>query len=405
MTRSYDVIVIGAGPSGSSAAYFLARQGLKVLVLDKSEFPRDKPCGDVLTPRALSVLQEMDILDEIRRIAWKLGRLLVTAPSGKTVELLIPPLPHAPSYVLAIPRLRLDNIVRERALRNGAKSIGHAHVINVIHTGGKVTVTTDSGSAYESRVVIIAIGASTKLLSTLRLYQQHQSMALVARTYFEDIGNLNNCLHFCFSGVTFPGYGWIFPLSESAANIGTGVLSHSRSSAASSPRKAFDTFVQTPLMKSLLQGAAQVAPLKSYPLRMDFPQALTFGNRMLLVGEAAGLVNPLTGDGIDYGLESGRTAAKHVTIMFETGDFSRERFAAYDAELRGMYQNLFLFCEQVRKYAFHRPMLNILVPTAERFPNLASLLTRIVLGGKHVHHLTLLRLVRELYAQRLHLTE
>src|SRR5206468_165954 len=101
-------------------------------------------------------------------------------------------------------------------------------------------------------------------------------------------------------------------------------------------------------------------------------------------GEAAGLVNPLTGDGIDYALESGKIAADQLSEMFRAGDFSRARFAAYDGLLREQYQRLFVFCDRVCRVCLNRPALNVLVPLARRHPVLASALVRVVLGGKHV---------------------
>src|SRR5258706_8433920 len=113
MSMVFDIVIIGGGPAGSAAAYFLARAGVKVLLLDKATFPRDKTCGDGLVPRALPILAEMGILDTITQqaLGWQLNQLEVSAPSGRTVRFNIPPLPHAPNHAVVIPRLMLDNLL------------------------------------------------------------------------------------------------------------------------------------------------------------------------------------------------------------------------------------------------------------------------------------------------------
>ena len=115
MSIRFDVVIIGAGPAGSSAAYFLARAGVKVLLLDKATFPRDKTCGDGLVPRALPILAEMGVLNSIAAHGWKLNHLEIFAPSGRSVHFDIPPLPHAPNHAIVMPRLELDNLL----LHNG----------------------------------------------------------------------------------------------------------------------------------------------------------------------------------------------------------------------------------------------------------------------------------------------
>jgi flavin-dependent dehydrogenase len=132
----------------------------------------------------------------------------------------------------------------------------------------------------------------------------------------------------------------------------------------------------------MLAGARQDGPLKGYPIRVDFLHAPTFADRVLLVGEAAGLVNPLTGEGIDYALESGSIAAERLLQTFETGDFSGARFAAYGAQLHQRFDKIFRFSEWIRDWYCKPPLLNVLVPLANRRPELRQLLANIVLGER-----------------------
>jgi flavin-dependent dehydrogenase len=143
----------------------------------------------------------------------------------------------------------------------------------------------------------------------------------------------------------------------------------------------FERFTRGAAVKTLLAGARQVGPVKGYPIRVDFLSSPTYAERTLLVGEAAGLVNPLTGEGIDYALESGLMAADHVVRALSTG-FDRAWEADYDRLLRDRFAKIFRFSEWIRDWYCKPPLLNVLVPLADRRPELRQLLASIVLGER-----------------------
>jgi geranylgeranyl reductase family protein len=383
MHTMFDVIVIGAGPAGSSAAYYLSRAGLNTLLVDKAEFPRDKTCGDGLTPRALPVLDDMGILAEATRHGWRLDVLKVSAPSGGSVTLQLQPMPRAPGYALVVPRLKLDNLIREAAVSAGAHFVSGVHVKSAQVSPVGITIKAHR-ETFSGRMAVIATGANMGLLRTLGLLNTHRSMSVAARAYFEDMPRLDNCFHFRFDGVVLPGYGWIFPLSPTSANVGAGYFRANHQHKTLSAQAGFQRFVQSPGVEPLLANARQQGPLKSFPIRTDFADSPTYADRLLLAGEAAGLVNPLTGDGIDYALESGKIAAEHLIGMFNVGDFSRPRLEAYDQHLRQKYQKLLRFCEQVTRLAVRHHRLNVLVALAGRHPKLPVGLMNYVLGAKEL---------------------
>ncbi|MFQ5610765.1 MAG: geranylgeranyl reductase family protein [Anaerolineae bacterium] len=389
MSKPYDTVIIGAGPGGSAAAYYLARQGFDVLLLDKFDFPRDKTCGDALSPRALGVLDDMGLLGEMRRAGRRVNGLEVFAPNGQATAATIPQHDGRPEYALVLPRLILDNAIRERALAGGAKFEGRIRVTAVEPDGNGVVVRggrRGRSATFKARLAIIATGASPKLLLQMGLLPRQPPMILAARSYFEEVKGLGDQMHFRFDGVPLPGYGWVFPLPDSAANIGAGFFPNGRTArrVPATPGAAFEQFIQTPSLRAILAGARQAEPVKGYPLRVDFATAPTFGARALLVGEAAGLVNPLTGEGIDYALESGRIAAEHAGHLFATGDFSPQNLAAYDRLLRQRYQNLFVFSNRMRDLFLRPFFLNRLVKAAHRQADLKMLLLNILLGNQHM---------------------
>jgi flavin-dependent dehydrogenase len=147
-------------------------------------------------------------------------------------------------------------------------------------------------------------------------------------------------------------------------------------------RGAFERFVAGHAMRSLLEGAHQVGPVKGYPIRVDFLRSPTFARRTLMVGEAAGLVNPLTGEGIDYALESGQIAAEFLARRFTADDTLTEDFDEYHVLLRSRFEKIFRFSEWIRTWYGKPPLLNLLVPLANRRPELRQLLANIVLGER-----------------------
>jgi geranylgeranyl reductase family protein len=399
MSSCFDVVIIGAGPAGSSAAYFLARAGVKVLLLDKATFPRDKTCGEGLVPRARPILAEMGILDLLTQqaIGWQLNELEVTAPSGRAVHFNIPPLPHAPNQAVVVPRLQLDNLLLQQAIACGAEFRGGVHARAVHADTDGVTISADK--SYHATLAIVAIGANTALLSSLGLNPPKPNI-VAARAYFEGIESLPPHFQFRFDGVVLPGYGWVFPLSPTSANIGAGFIRTGKREHHQSAQNAFHTFIQNPTLKRMLRNARQVGPLKSFPIRTDFASAPTFAERVLLVGEAAGLVNPLTGDGIDFALESGKIAAQQIIKMLRLGDVSRSQLQAYDTILRQRYQNLFRFSERVSWMTLNRRALDWLVPLAAARPKLSETLVNILLGAQPApEQVSLLRIVKGVAAR------
>src|SRR5262249_8751231 len=163
-----------------------------------------------------------------------------------------------------------------------------------------------------ARLCIIATGASTALLANLGLIAKRPQVMLAARAYYEGPLPCADRIQIRFDGVPLPGYGWVFPLSAASADVGVGYFARGFTIRRRPPNAgvAFQSFVRGRGVTALLNGAHQSGPERGYPLRVDFPELPTSAGRVLLVGEAAGLVNPLTGEGIDYALESAQIAAE-----------------------------------------------------------------------------------------------
>jgi flavin-dependent dehydrogenase len=282
----------------------------------------------------------------------------------------------------------LDAAICERALQSGARFEGQTHVTAIEQTADGVLVRArqSGGSvAFAGRMAVIATGAAPKLLVQAGLLQEVPHTIVAARAYFEDIRDLQPTLRFHFNGVPLPGYGWVFPTGPASANIGIGTLRAARNGSGRSGTPAdFAGFIEHPQIQPLLAGARQVGPVRSYPLRTDFATAPTVGPRVLAVGEAAGLVNPVTGEGIDYALESGRLAADHLTAMFGRSDLSQAALQGYDRVLRDHFQPLFVYCQRRQKLIGSRWILNQFVRAVDRRIEYRQKLINMLLGQVEV---------------------
>ena len=399
MSKTYDVAIIGAGPGGSATAHYLAKAGHDVILLDKSDFPRDKTCGDGLTPRALHVLEDMGILPEVRKVGYQINGLELHARSGIQLETPIPEHPEYPNHLLIAPRLHLDDIIRRRALRSGAHFESPVRVRAIEHESDAVRIRATKGGvqqSYRAKVAVMAVGANLRLLQNLGILKQAPRMILAARAYFENMEGLSDRVQAHFADVPLPGYGWVFPISKTAANIGLGYWS-TRWPLARKPasaRSEMDAFLESPKIKAMLDGAEMQGPIQSYPLRIDFNSAPTFGDRILLVGESAGLVSPLTGEGIDFALESGLLAAQFIQEKLPAGDFSPAVLHDYDRLLRRHFQSIFRFLGYARRLYINPLLMARTIQVSEKRPEIKRLLINVLMSQQHPSDLINPQIVR-----------
>ena len=369
MVHVHDVVVVGAGPGGSATAHFLSARGVDVLLVDRATFPRDKTCGDGLTPRALRVLDSMGLLSEVRAHGFNIEAYEVVAPNGRATTAKI----SGAHEALVVPRLILDDLILRRAVDTGARFEPGVTVSRVEPNSSGITAHADDGRAFQGRIAVLATGAATGVLTRSGILPAQPRAMLAARAYFENLPNAQEpTFQLRFDNVPSPGYGWIFPTAERAANVGVGFFPRKGSGTAV---RAFHRFVEH------LPIGTQVGPVKGYPIRVDFLRSPTQAKNTLLVGEAAGLVNPLTGEGIDYALESGQIAAEHV-VQGLTSGVHQTWLSDYDRLLRERFEKIFRFSEWIRDWYCRPALLNLLVPLANRRPELRQRLATIVLGER-----------------------
>jgi geranylgeranyl reductase family protein len=382
-SNQHDVVIVGAGPGGSASAAFLAAAGLRVLLVDKSTFPRDKTCGDAVSAQGVGLLDELGLGPTIRRAGFKTRGVTIVSPSGRKLTAGIPPSDGLPNYGLVVKRLTLDQMILDAAESAGAEVVDGVHVRGLERApGGGWAIRGDrAGKAFSAsgHTAIIAVGASLPLLRQLNLVPEKIGYSFAARTYFEGIDGLDDRLNIHFDGVPLPGYGWIFPVSRTAANVGAGYY---RRGPSTPPTAAttLDAFLKEPRISRRFRSATQLSPVKGYPIRTDFHRSRSTADRLLVVGEAAGLVNPFTGEGIDYALESARLASAALQDAFQAGDLGPASLGRYEGALRRRFHRLFVLTHLMRRVYMTPALLEPLLAACAKHPDMTRLLISVLLS-------------------------
>ncbi|WP_286928315.1 MULTISPECIES: geranylgeranyl reductase family protein [Aeromicrobium] len=331
-----DVLVVGAGPAGSSAAAWTSRLGMDTVLADAATFPRDKTCGDGLTPRAIAELERLDLGDWVR--GHTVNRGLRAAGFGQ--ELLLPwPGGSLPDHGSAVPRTELDARIRERALDAGVTGLDGARAVDVEwaadgSVAGVVFDTAQGRHTIACRRLVIADGVRSPLGRVLgREWHRETAYGVAGRSYVKSGRGDDPWIssHLELRGETgelLPGYGWIFPLGDGRVNLGVGALATAKRPAKIQIRPLMEYYAT--LRREDWDLGADLELPTSALLPMGGAVSGVSGRNWIVIGDAAGCVNPLNGEGIDYGLETGRIGAE----LLATGDSPE---AAWPAMLTAHY--------------------------------------------------------------------
>ncbi|GAA2606547.1 geranylgeranyl reductase family protein [Actinomadura fulvescens] len=317
-TRTADVIVVGAGPAGSGTAYWLAQAGLDVLLLEKATFPRDKICGDGLTPRAVRALVSMGV--DINAPGWARNKGLRIYGGGVKVELPWPELASFPDFGLVRTRMDFDRLLAEHAVKAGAKLLQGCNVQAPIldeRTDRIVGVTAKyEGEEVEFRapLVVACDGVSSRLSTAMDVRRREdRPMGVAVRRYFQSPRYTDEYmeawLELWDGQRLLPGYGWVFPVADGTCNVGLGLLNTSKSFQNVDYRGMLKGWCANMPEEWQFDEEHATSPIRGAALPMGFNRQPHYTRGMLLVGDSGGMINPFNGEGIDYALESGHLAA------------------------------------------------------------------------------------------------
>ena len=319
-----DVIVVGAGPSGSATAFYLAQAGLNVLLLEKSRFPREKVCGDGLTPRAVKALVGMGI-SVSEQDGWVRNKGLRVIGAGKRMELPWPELSSYPGFGLVRTRHDMDETLARRAQQAGAKLLEGVTVTGPVtdeRTGRIIGVTArgehKAERTYTARVVVAADGNSSRLSVAMGLRKRDdRPLGVAVRTYYKtprhDDDYLESWLDLWDGDRLLPGYGWIFGMGDGTSNVGLGLLNTSAAFANTDYRALLQRWLKAMPAEWGYTEENRTQPIRGAALPMGFNRTPHYHRGLLLAGDAGGMVNPFNGEGIAYAMESGEILARTVT--------------------------------------------------------------------------------------------
>ncbi len=352
-SRHYDVVIVGGGPSGSACAYWLAAAGWSVCLIEKKTFPREKTCGDGLTPRSVHQLNEMGLADELAAHGHRYEGLRAFG-FGASLELAWPEHPVFPHYGYTITRFDLDGLVAAHAESVGATVVVGAEATGLIEMGdpspgrlpgarGVAVRDAKSGDVAEvhATYVVVADGQNSRLGRALGVERVRDwPMGMALRGYYSSDRHDEPWIESHLDirspdGEVVPGYGWIFPLGDGRVNVGVGLLSTGGKWKGVNTTKLQEYFVAQTAEAWGLNESTKLSEPTGGRLPMGLARGPRVGDNTLVIGDAAGSINPFNGEGIAYGYETGRLAAGVLGEALAHEDPSL--LALYEERLEGAY--------------------------------------------------------------------
>ena len=387
-----DVIVVGAGPAGSAAAHYLASAGYDVILVDKCKFPRDKICGDFVSPVAQIELRRLGITStpEFKK-SNPISRASVYLDGNKLISRSVPKVKGLPRYGRVVPRFILDKLLLDSAIKEGAifleglKAIG----MRIKRKAVELQVEDLSGKKIlKARLLIGADGSNSTIAKLIRGQPPSSADRIIAiRGYFKDIDGSPNQADLHFNKESFPGYCWLFPTGKKQANVGVGMVLDTLPSG-NRLKELLNQLIENDLaLHKRLRNAKLVGQIRGWPLTTYNVNQQLVDNRVMLVGDAAGLVNPLNGEGIQYALLSGRWASDVAISCLIANDLSKDALLAYqhfvEKELRYGMSLASLIVQLIRNRSFNPFWLGSMELMAARSqvdPRYADIVGGILMG-------------------------
>lgn len=368
----YDCVVVGGGPGGSTAAAFLAKMGRKVLLVEKEGMPRDKTCGDGISGKSVAILNELGLQDEIGRAEHgEMTGLTFSGTDSKILNLKFRGDGGTIGKGYTVRRLVYDKLLWQKAKESGAEAVEKAVVVGIVREDGKmrgVRAKMADGSEVEflGRIVIGADGAASVIARQIRneqVYPEHTCLA--CRAYYSGVSGMNNTIEIHFVRSIMPGYFWIFPLENGLANVGVGMLMSDVKKKNVNLQHEMDRILsEHPLFSQRFANAKRVSPVGAWSLPLGSVKRKIHGDGVLLVGDAAGLVDPFSGEGIGNAMLSGKMAAQCVDAALNANDTSEAFFARYPDLLWKSVWNELSASHAMQKLGKNQMLLNFIINKA-----------------------------------------
>ncbi|HLC48750.1 MAG TPA: geranylgeranyl reductase family protein [Candidatus Norongarragalinales archaeon] len=371
---SYDVIIVGGGPGGSTCAAYLGKMGHSILLLEKQKFPRDKTCGDAVSGKSRSILRDLGITDIVENVPhFKVFGVMFSSPDGTTVDIPIPQ-DRGIDYGYCLPRYVYDNLLFQYAKKLVA-SMEEFEVTDVIKEGDKVVgvrgLDKKAGTQKEFRakIVVGADGATSIVARKLGLADpKPEHICGGIRAYYKGVKGLTKSIELHFVDSLIPGYFWIFPEADGMANVGAGMLtSDMQKKHVNLKDEMMRILKENPKFKDRFEGAELVeGSIKGWNLPMGSIHRKAAGEGFVLLGDAASLIDPFSGEGVGNAMTSGKIAAATIHKALGANDFSEKMLSEYDKNLWNAIGHELHNSHKMQRYGRIRWLLNMMMHKAER---------------------------------------
>jgi geranylgeranyl reductase family protein len=393
MPDRYDAIVVGAGPGGATTAACMAEAGLEVLLVDKAAFPRDKICGDALSGKVVDALHHLDLIERFQQTeqvgSWG---ITFTSPATDALTFKAPPMPEAPGFLCT--RRVFDALLVERAVEAGA-ALRQAAVTGLLREGARngparngrqprvvgVRLRADGdGTPTEVRapLVVGADGAYSVVARELGMRQLDEKHYLGAvRGYYQGVTGFSEAGHIelHFVEEALPAYFWMFPMAGGLANVGVGMLSREIKRRNVRLRGLLDLLVAHPRFRDRFAGTARVGKVQGWGLPLGSKPRPMAGDGWMLVGDAASLIDPFTGEGIGNAMASGLRAAAWAARAHAAGDFSAAFLQGYADDLMKELRPELRLSWTLQRLSRCRWLFNTVIRKAARSPQISEAIT------------------------------
>jgi len=334
----YDAIIVGAGPAGTTAALYAHRLGLKCILLDKSIFPRDKICGDALSGKAVRIMKELDLLDGVEQLdGSEINRITFGSPSHSQIDIYLKGT-NVNQHItkgFVIPREIFDNYLFEKADAVTETLQGFA-VKDLVYehsriAGIKGETKEGQEEIFKAPIIMGCDGANSIVARKLGLYEMDmENTAVAIRCYYSGVEGLTDQIELHFIKEVNPGYFWLFPAGEGKANIGIGLSKNDAKKESRTLRQILDEVIQSDYFRDRFKNAKPMEKPVGWNLPLGRRHRKNYGDGFMLLGDAAGLIDPFTGEGIGNAMVAGKYAMQVAAESKNTGDYSEDAFSKYD---------------------------------------------------------------------------
>jgi len=388
--ETYDAIVLGAGPSGASCASFLSMKGRKVLLLDRARFPREKVCGDGISGRSVRMLRELGLLDSLKAAeSTPMFGVTFSSPKGVLVPI-ASKASEAPGFVCR--REVLDDILFQNAKRLCAKTVEGFFATDLIMEEGRVVGVRgrqgDAETEYRAKVFVGADGVggiSARRLGAVNDDPAHQFAGV--RAYYEGVQGMRDQIELHFIKDALPGYFWVFPLPGGRANVGLCLLVKDMKKRRINLQKRMEEILaQNPLFKERFKSAKRSTDIKSWLLPLATKRMRIHGEGYVLVGDAASLIDPFTGEGIGNALTSGKVASEVIDEALGAGDPCEKALCAYPERLFSIIGQEIARDHNMQRLSNSEFLFNMVIDKAKRSKDVQDLISNALLNPDEYKH-------------------